>query len=184
MAELRVLDGPNLYFTRPAVKLTLEVGGWLRAPEGRVAAVAAGTSMTGAEPHGRSGPRLRPGPPGSEHRQRFVARLAAHVAGTLAGATGTNLAVRARPGPGPDHIVVAFPWRHRGAAEALGREVARLFDAMPTGRRSFDQLLARSSESLEGAEPGPPPPVSDPSIPVIAVTRRMRCMARMASTSW
>src|SRR5205807_515150 len=29
LRELRVLDGPNLYFTRPAIKLTLDVGPWL-----------------------------------------------------------------------------------------------------------------------------------------------------------
>ena len=29
--ELRVLDGPNLYYPRPAIKLTLEIPGWMRA---------------------------------------------------------------------------------------------------------------------------------------------------------
>ena len=29
LVELRVLDGPNLYFTRPAVKLTVALPGWL-----------------------------------------------------------------------------------------------------------------------------------------------------------
>jgi hypothetical protein len=32
LVELRVLDGPNLYFPRPAVKLTIAVGGWLEVP--------------------------------------------------------------------------------------------------------------------------------------------------------
>ena len=31
LVELRVLDGPNLYFPRPAVKVTLGVAGWLAA---------------------------------------------------------------------------------------------------------------------------------------------------------
>jgi cyanophycin synthetase len=37
VVELRVLEGPNLYFSRPAVKLTLDAPGWMRglppAPE-------------------------------------------------------------------------------------------------------------------------------------------------------
>ena len=36
LVELRVLDGPNLYFTRPAVKLTLAVPGWLAATEAKL----------------------------------------------------------------------------------------------------------------------------------------------------
>jgi cyanophycin synthetase len=36
--ELRVLDGPNLYFPRPAIKLTLDVAGLLGLPEERAAA--------------------------------------------------------------------------------------------------------------------------------------------------
>ena len=35
VVELRVLDGPNLYFTRPAIKLTLGVAPWLALPDGR-----------------------------------------------------------------------------------------------------------------------------------------------------
>src|SRR5436190_24324346 len=37
--ELRVLDGPNLYFTRPAVKLTLAVPRLIELSEERMAAV-------------------------------------------------------------------------------------------------------------------------------------------------
>jgi len=32
LLELRVLDGPNLYFPRPAIKVTLGVEGWLSLP--------------------------------------------------------------------------------------------------------------------------------------------------------
>ena len=41
--EVRVLDGPNLYFPRPAVKLTLDVAGWLRVGEDKVETVARAT---------------------------------------------------------------------------------------------------------------------------------------------
>ena len=35
LVELRVLDGANLYFPRPTIKLTLAVPGLLSLPEGR-----------------------------------------------------------------------------------------------------------------------------------------------------
>ena len=34
----RVLDGPNLYFTRQAIKTTLDLGAWCAAPEETVSA--------------------------------------------------------------------------------------------------------------------------------------------------
>src|SRR5437763_15221057 len=112
IAELRVLDGPNLFFPRPAVQLTLGVPWYLDATEERMLSVADRLGVPG-------GPaRSRPGPPGSDRRLRFMARLAAHVARRLADATRTHLAVRARPGPEREPIVVAFPWRRRAAAEA------------------------------------------------------------------
>src|SRR5512146_1341715 len=96
--ELRVLDGPNLYFTRPAVKLTLDASRWLALPAARAAALGQRLGMPGS---------LAPGRVGSGHRRRFVARAATQVARVLAAATGTALAVRARPGPEPDQLVVA-----------------------------------------------------------------------------
>src|SRR5438093_4766178 len=168
LVELRVLDGPNIYFTRPAVKLTLTVRGWVEAAEDRVAAVAARSGLAGTE--GGSGARLRPGSPGTEARRRFVARLAAHVARSLADATGTNLAVRSRLGPERDQVVVAYPWRRRGVAEALGREVAVQLGELLGTRRSLGRMVAEAATRLEDVEPGPPPTVPDPSVPVIAVT--------------
>jgi len=56
LVELRVLDGPNLYFPRPAIKLTLDVAGLLGLPEAQAAAATT-----------RAGP---PGLPGSEQRRR------------------------------------------------------------------------------------------------------------------
>src|ERR671918_2089529 len=80
VVELRVLEGPNLYFTRPAIKLTLAVPGWLTANEDRAAELARRMGLPGS---------ARPGAPRSEHRLRFVARLAAHVTRSLAGAAGS-----------------------------------------------------------------------------------------------
>jgi cyanophycin synthetase len=170
LIELRVLDGPNLYFTRPAIKVTVSVPGWLEAGEDRVASIAARAGLPGAGGGDGSGPRARPGAPGTEQRRRFVARVAAHLTRSLAGSTGTNLAVRARPAPDRDQIVVAFPWRRRHGAEALGREVASMLGDGLGGRRSFDRILRDAAGRLGGVEPGPPPEVSAPRIPVIAVS--------------
>jgi cyanophycin synthetase len=168
VSELRVLDGPNMYFTRPAVKLTLAVPGWLEEGEARVAEAAARAGMPGAERD--PAPRLRPGLPGTQHRLRFVARLAAHLARVLAETSGTNLAVRWRPGSEPDQVVVAYPWRRRAAAEAFGRELSGLLGALLHSHRSTDRLAEEAAHRLAGVEPGPPPTVPEPTIPVIAVT--------------
>ena len=160
LVELRVLDGPNLYFTAPAVKLTLAVPGWAKASEDRAATIAAAVD----------GPTVRPGAPGSEQRLRFVARLAAHLTRALARETGTRLAVRARVGPDRDQIVVAFPWRRRQAAEALANEVVQLLARTLQRPRDLRALLARAARRLDAVEPGSPPSVIDPRVRVIAVT--------------
>ena len=116
LVELRVLEGPNLYFTRPAIKLTLAVPGWLGASDDRILTIAGRLGVPGG---------AKTGPPESEQRRRVVARLAAFLTRRIAVAGGARrLAVRARPGPERDQIVVAFPWRRRAAAEALANEVA------------------------------------------------------------
>ncbi len=161
LAELRVLEGPNLYFTRPAVKLTLAVPGWLDATEARLAAIAEALELPGAGKAGR---------PNTEHRRRFTARTASHLTHRLAEASGIRLAVRGRPGPEPGQIVVAFPWRRQGSAEALGREVAGVLSALVATRRSPRRLLDEAAARIADVDPGPPPSVPDPDIPVIAVT--------------
>ena len=158
LVELRVLDGPNLYFPRPAVKLTIAVGGWLEIPEERVAAALE-----------RVGARGSPGRPGSDQRRRTVARLVARLTWRLATQSRVRLAVRSRPGPERAQVVVAFPWRRRGAAEALGREVAPLLH-QAGGRRSIDRLLAEAAARVAAVEPGDEPAVPDPDVPVVSVT--------------
>jgi len=158
LVELRVLDGPNLYFPRPAVKLTIAVGGWLDVPEERLEIALERVGATG-----------RPGRPGSDQRRRTISRVAARVTWRLATASRVRLAVRSRPGPERDQVVVAFPWRRRGAAEALGREVAPLLHELG-GRRSVNRLLAEAAERVAAAEPGNEPDVPEPEIPVVSVT--------------
>jgi len=164
LVELRVLDGPNLYFPRPAVKLTMAVPGWLDGPEERVSrlAVRLGLPATGRR-------ALRPGGPRSEQRRNAVARLAEHTTRLIAAAAGARPAVRARRGAGDQEVVVSFPWRRRGRAEALAREVAEVFKGL-LQRRSLDRMLHQAVRRIEAADPGDVPTVPSPEIPVIAVT--------------
>jgi cyanophycin synthetase len=164
VVELRVLDGPNLYFTRPAIKLTLSLPRLVAMPEERLAKRAEEAGVRSG------GPGLRPGPPGSDRRLRFLARVAAQLTRVAADATGTHLAVRARPGPTSDEVVVAFPWRNRTAAETFAKGLAvLLIDVLPD-RRSIRAAIKRLAERVFASEPGPQPQVPDPTIPVIAVT--------------
>jgi cyanophycin synthetase len=165
LVELRVLEGPNLYFTRPAVKLTLAVPAWMSASEDRARRLADRLALPGATRAGGG-----PGPPRSDHRRRFVTRVAAHVTRRLAAETGARPAVRSRAGPDEDEIVVAFPWRRRDAAEALGREVADTMRALLSSRRSFEELTAAAARRLERFPLGPRPSIPEPSVPVVMVT--------------
>jgi cyanophycin synthetase len=159
LVELRVLDGANLYFPRPAIKLTLDVPELLSLPEERAGAVAAEVDLTAGSP----------GQPGGEQRRRFATRLLAHLVRRTAAAAGVRaLAVRSRPGPEPTQVVVAFPWRRRHAAEALGRAVAEL--AATVDAPGLDQRVARRGAALRDVEPGPGPSLPVPRVPTVAVT--------------
>jgi cyanophycin synthetase len=159
IAELRVLDGPNLYFPRPAIKLTLDVEPWISMDEQRFAAALE-----------RVGSGGRPGAPESDQRRRAVARMGAHLTRRLAAIEGVRLGVRSRPGPESGQIVVAFPWRRLGTATAAATEVAGILSASLDGRRSVERLLAEAGGRVGAVEPGPEPSVPDPDIPVISVT--------------
>ena len=64
---MRLLVGPNLYFPRPAAKLTLDVSHLLGLGVDDARAVAAALGLPGS----------RPGPPRSSFRQRSDARWVA-----------------------------------------------------------------------------------------------------------
>jgi cyanophycin synthetase len=158
--ELRILDGPNLYFTRPAVKLTLRLRAWMEMPAGEAGRRAARLKV----------PAASVGPPLSQQRNRFLARLSAQAVRRLAEAGGSRLAVRGRVGPELGQVVVAFPWRRRSAAEALVKETARLLDACLLDRRPMPRLLQEAAERLDRTDSGDPPVLPVPAIPVVAVT--------------
>jgi cyanophycin synthetase len=180
VVELRVLDGPNLYFTRPAIKLTLDVAPWLALPDERAQRLASRAGFT---------PVATAGAPNSDQRRRYLARFAVHIARLLADATATHLAIRGRPGPDAEQIVVAFVWRRQRAAEAFARELAPLLELCLDGRRSLERAIAAAADRLERTEPGPAPTVLRPTIPIIAVTgtngktTTVRLIAQLARTA-
>src|SRR2546430_10786250 len=102
LRELRVLDGPNLYFTRPAIKLTLGVGSWLGLPDERAKRLARRAGIPSV---------ASAGVPGSDQRRRFIAPLALHLTPELADATQTHPAVPGPPRAHPDEVVIALPRR-------------------------------------------------------------------------
>ncbi len=164
LVELRVLEGPNLYFPRAAIKLTLDVGTLSRASD--QTAVAFGRRI------GLS--RSRPGAPGSGFRQRFAARAVERLVRAVAREAGTSrLAVRVRSTADPDQLIVAFPWKHRTRARALGTAVGEVLDALPDAdlaRADVDGVVSAAAEKVAASELGEGPTTLTPNVPVVAVT--------------
>ncbi|MEP7736062.1 Mur ligase family protein [Nocardioides sp. 31GB23] len=166
LVELRVLEGPNLYFPRAAVKLTLDIGALATAPVDVALVLAERIGLEGA----------RPGEPESGFRQRFALRAVARLVRAVAQESGTSsLAVRVRPTNDAHQVVVAYPWAHRERARAMGRAVASVLDTLVPGDDgvSADRLSAAVSvaaETVATSEPGDGPTTLEPGVPVVAVT--------------
>ncbi|HET9647273.1 MAG TPA: Mur ligase family protein [Microlunatus sp.] len=182
LVEVRLLDGPNLYFPRPAAKATFDLSALLDLPEADARRFAEGVGLT----------RSRPGAPGSAFRQRFVARAVAHLVRFVARSGGVSrLAVRSRPGPTTSELVVAYPWRNSGKAQALARAVALVLDGLAAGQ-PVDELVAEAGQLLAAAPRGERPELIRPTVPVVAITgtngktttsRMIGHIARRAGTS-
>ncbi|MDQ6935482.1 MAG: Mur ligase family protein [Actinomycetota bacterium] len=159
LVELRVLEGPNLYFPRAAIKLTLDVSALARAPENDVRRFAARIGLRSA----------RPGAPMSGFRQRAMLRILAKLVRQIAAEAGTSrLGVRVRPTSQPEQLVVAYPWRGRNRGAALGEAVAAVLDGIGAG--DVDALVSVAAAEVARAEPGPRPQTLRPRVPVVAVT--------------
>ena len=159
LIELRVLEGPNLYFPRAAIKLTLDISDLAEVSEASASRLAARIGLKNA----------RPGPAGSGFRQRFAARAVARLVRAVAAEAGTaRLAVRVRPTSDPLRVVVAYPWRRRGRAQALGQAVADVLDALPGA--DIEEAVTVAAARVTVADAGPAPTTITPRIPVVAVT--------------
>ncbi|HEX4685293.1 MAG TPA: Mur ligase family protein [Nocardioides sp.] len=159
LIELRVLEGPNLYFPRAAIKLTLDITGLASAPTPTAQRLARRIGLGGA----------RPGEPDTGFRQRFALRAVARLVRAIAHESGSvRLAVRVRPTNDPHVIVVAYPWRHRDRAQEMGRAVAAVLDAVPA--EDVEDAVGHAAERVVASDEGEPPQTIVPLIPVVAVT--------------
>ncbi len=184
LVELRVLEGPNLYFPRATIKLTLDIGGLSAASEERAARFAKRIGLRSA----------RPGQAESGFRQRFAVRAVGRLVRAIAQESGTSrLAVRVRTTSDPHQIVVAFPWRNRERAQVMGRAVAEALDSVqegaPSSTAEIEEAVSRAAERVAGSERGESPRTLVPRVPVVAVTgtngktTTSRMVAHIARTS-
>jgi cyanophycin synthetase len=159
LVELRVLEGPNLYFPRAAIKLTLDVTALAQAPEEELRHLAERLGIAS----------IRAGVPLSGFRQRSLTRLVTKLVRRIAAESGTTrLGVRVRPTARPEQIVVAYPWRDRNRAQALGEAVASVIDGL--GTTDVATLVEAAAERVSSVERGPSPTTIRPRVPVVAVT--------------
>jgi cyanophycin synthetase len=164
LTELRFLDGPNLYFPRPAVKLTLDLSSGAALDAAAATRLARSVGLRVAQP----------GDPDSGQRQLVLERVARAAARRVAVAAGTTrLALRIRAGTDPASVVLAYPWRHRGRAQAFGDAVAALLEeliaAALAGQPSTD-FVAAAGARVAATDPGPAPDLPAPRIRVVSVT--------------
>ncbi|GGM18244.1 Mur ligase family protein [Nakamurella endophytica] len=157
--ELRLLTGPNLYFDRPAVKLTLDASAALQADSAVVLGWLRDLRVRGASV----------GLPGSPARAAAAAELAAALVRRAAAAIGRRVPAVARTGDG-DTVVVAYPFRRRGTAEAFGAAVARAWAGLTARRAAAAEVVGAVPDRLAGHDPGEPVRPLRPRIPVVAVT--------------
>ena len=162
VTEVRVLEGPNLYFARPAIKIIIDCPGYLSADERTLRAIGMRLGMRG----------VRPGAPDSGQRQRAVMRMVAQVVRRIAAASGTTrLGVRVRTGGSRDQVVVAFPWRWRGRGLALGESLGPALSALIDPARAVHEgALGAAVTAVTKAGQGAKSTVIKPKIPVASVT--------------
>jgi cyanophycin synthetase len=161
LVELRVLDGANLYFSRAAVKLTLDLTSLIDAPAPVAKAYASALGLG----------NTRPGRIGSGFRQRFAVRVVGHIIRRIAREAGIGrIGVRVRSESDVHRLVVAYPWAHQGRAQALGHAIVEVVDAFGTHDEDLTSLVAKVGDRVRNEPAGDPPPTLRPRIPVVAVT--------------
>ncbi|MER7070317.1 tetratricopeptide repeat protein [Terrabacter sp. NPDC000476] len=178
--EVRVLDGPNLYFARPAIKVILHLPGYLDLKRTEAEALAARLGMRSA----------RPGRRGSALRQRFVMRVIRTVMRRLGTEIGAGrLGVRVRAGQTALDVVLAFPWVHRTRGRVAGEQVGAVMAALLDRSRRADEVIEAAAAEILAAPDGPGPSVLTPTVPVASVTgtngktTTTRLMAHMCMTA-
>ena len=184
--EVRVLDGPNLYFARPTIKVILHVPGYLALKRTDAEALARRLGMRSA----------RPGKRGTALRQRFVMRVIRTVTRRVGTEIGAGrLGVRVRAGQTVDDVVLAFPWVHRTRGRVAGEQVGAVIAGLLDPSRRADEVIEAAAAVILEAPDGPGPSVITPTVPVASVTgtngkttttRLMAhmCMSAGLTTAW
>ena len=162
---IRALEGPNLYFPRPAIRVTVDATAWLQAPSDHV-------ERTFRALKGRP---IRAGEVGSASRVRSVLRLFEAATRGLAHECGTpRLGVRVREGAEAGEVVVAYPWNRLERAKEMGRALVQLLnELLDTDEPSAETAIAaigRAASRVNAVGPEPRYAMPRPRIPVIAIT--------------
>ncbi|GAB3070339.1 hypothetical protein GCM10027053_38620 [Intrasporangium mesophilum] len=178
--EVRVLDGPNLYFARPAIKVILHLPGYLDLKRTEAEALGHRLGM-------RS---VRPGRRGTALRQRFVMRVIRTVMRRVGTEIGTGrLGVRVRAGQTVEDIVLAFPWIHRTRGRAAGEQIGVVLAGLLARTQRADEVIEAAAVAIMASPDGPGPNVITPTVPVASVTgtngktTTTRLMAHMCMTA-
>ncbi|OFS11125.1 Mur ligase family protein, partial [Kytococcus sp. HMSC28H12] len=161
VSEVRLLEGPNLYYTRAAVKVMLSAPVISEAPREQCLEVAAALGMT----------RTAPGQPHGEQRQRFLIRLVRHVLRTLGQRAGLGaITARGRDGKEWGDVTVAFRWGRAGTGRAMGEALGPLLEALWEEPGERDRLFEEAATTVREADPGRRPETVRPTVPVASIT--------------
>src|SRR5690349_11278869 len=143
--EVRVLDGPNLYFARPAIKVILHLPGYLDLKRTEAEALGHRLGM-------RS---VRPGRRGTALRQRFVMRVIRTVMRRVGTEIGTGrLGVRVRAGKTVEDVVLAFPWVHRTRGRAAGEQIGVVLAGLLDRTQRADDVIEAAAVAIIAAPDG------------------------------
>ncbi|HET7398082.1 MAG TPA: tetratricopeptide repeat protein [Intrasporangium sp.] len=161
VGEVRVLDGPNLYFTRPAIKVSLHLPGYVQLSKDEALDVADRVGLRSA----------RPGGAGTALRQRFVMRLTRTVMRRLASGIGAGRhGVKVRAGATPADVVVAFPWADRTRGRMAGEQLGEVLLALLSDGGQARRAIEAAAETILDAPEGSGPALVAPAVPVVSVT--------------
>ena len=159
--EVRVLDGPNLYFGRPAIKVSVSLPGYQALSRSEAEDLARRLGLRSA----------RPGKRDSLQRQRFVMRVLRTVMKRIGTDVGAGrLGVRVRPGRGPADVILAFPWVHRTRGRVAGEQLGTALDGLLAPGAEASAVIDAAAQAILAAPDGPGPSVLTPHVPVASVT--------------
>ena len=160
VVEVRILSGPNLYFTRPAAKITVRLPGYAVAQSGALRQLGRSLAVRASDV----------GAPETEARQRFVLRLAERVVRLLVRQVGSSrVAVRVRAGQTLDEIVIAFALSNRGRGEAVGKVIDGVLADLLTADDPL-AVISAAAERVQAAPLGDRVQPLRPKVPVVAIT--------------